>query len=164
MTMKRCFVLFIIILLGNSIIAQTVYSDKYIPDVEGVSVFSKLNRSEVVAKFGEPISYSSRVCEDTGTDEMYNYQNCFFYFNNGELNSFGLFGNCNYVVLKGKIGEGIKIGDSLSSLSTFEYGPPRRAEWITQDNQYYLDIGLDAYLYLSVEGDTIKGISYTSPW
>ena len=127
--------------------------------VNGIEVDTKMTKSEVIAKFGEPDRYSYNDAGMVeGIDEWYIYADGSLHFNNNLFIGFTVIGKSFAVTLDG-LDSDITVGDKFSVLSPLDLKKMDRP-WHEKDLYcvYYYDDrvcfkkkdGLIEYIYYSL--------------
>ena len=127
--------------------------------VNGIEVDTKMTKSEVIAKFGEPDRYSyndAGIVE--GIDEWYLYADSSLHFNNNLFIGFTVCDK-NFSVTLGGLDSDITAGDNVSVLSPLDLKKMDRP-W---QKDLYCVYYYDAIVIFKIEDHIIKWISYFFP-
>ena len=126
-------------------------------DVKGIIIGDAYTKAQVQAKWGTPTQYRSNMSE-FGLDEVYDYStNQFCFGDNGILNSFYI-NTPDFPVFTAYSG-GVKVGDTLSRISTIGLGIPV----LQSDGSYYLfRNGWDDPVVFKHSNGVITQISFTT--
>lgn len=93
----------------------SVFSAKAQIAVNGVEVDTKMTKSEVIAKFGEPDKYLYQDSGDNGVNEWYHYGKTHFVFKDEYFIEFTICDK-NFSVTLGGLDSDITAGDNVSVL------------------------------------------------
>ena len=136
----------------------SVFSAKAQIAVNGVEVDTKMTKSEVIAKFGEPDKYLYQDSGDNGVNEWYHYGETHFVFKDEYFIEFTVCDK-NFSVTLGGLDSDITVGDKFSVLSPLDLKKMDRP-WHEKDLYcvYYYDDrvcfkkkdGLIEYIYYSL--------------
>lgn len=136
----------------------SVFSAKAQIAVNGVEVDTKMTKSEVIAKFGEPDKYLYQDSGDNGVNEWYHYGKTHFVFKDEYFIEFTVCDK-NFSVTLGGLDSDITVGDNFSVLSPLDLKKMDRP-WHEKDLYcvYYYDDrvcfkkkdGLIEYIYYSL--------------
>ena len=137
----------------------SVFSAKAQIAVNGVEVDTKMTKSEVIAKFGEPDRYSYNDAGMVeGIDEWYLYADSSLHFNNNLFIGFTVCDK-NFSVTLGGLDSDITAGDNVSVLSPLDLKKMDRP-W---QKDLYCVYYYDAIVIFKIEDHIIKWISYFFP-
>ena len=105
--------------------------------VEGVNIFTKMTKEQVITKFGEPANYKYYDSQDNGVDERYFYDGTMLHFNDESFNGFSIKDSRFKVRLEGLDSE-VKVGDKFSILEPLK---PVYMDWFEKNWYcvYYYD-------------------------
>lgn len=132
-------------------------------DIDGIDIGDTITKEQMIAKFGNPDSYSENNGE-FGKDRDYMYGQTWIQTIDNKLENFVI---CDkrFKVLSKYIPTGVRVGDKLSKLNGSKYGPPQRADWLAWED-YFINLGGDKYeiyVHFYVENGIIISISYNMP-
>ena len=97
--------------------------------VNGIEVFTKMTKEEVIAKFGEPINYEYYDSKDNGVDEWYYYDKIMLHFNDESFDGFSIKNNRFKVSLEG-LDCDVTVGDKFSILEPLK---PVYMDWFGEN-------------------------------
>ncbi|MBR5836754.1 MAG: hypothetical protein IKY66_11460 [Bacteroidales bacterium] len=89
-------------------------------DINGVPLWSVLDKEQIIEKFGIPDKYSNKESE-LGIDRGYRYGRTFIYTRDNEFNGFDIRDN-RFKVLTSYFDGGIGVGDHISVFKGFKEG------------------------------------------
>ncbi len=124
--------------------------------VNGVEVFAKMTKSEVIAKFGEPVKYKYYDSQDNGVDEWYYYTESHFHFNNNYFIGFSISDNRFVLTLDG-LDRTVVVGDRFSVLAPLD---PHYMEWFEKD--WYCIVFEDEMVRFLVKNGLIDAIVFST--
>ena len=136
----------------------SVFSAKAQIAVNGVEVDTKMTKSEVIAKFGEPDKYLYQDSGDNGVNEWYHYGKTHFVFKDEYFIEFTVCDK-NFSVTLGGLDSDITAGDNVSVLSPLDLKKMDRP-W---QRDLYCVYYYDAIVIFKIEDHIIKWISYFFP-
>ena len=124
--------------------------------VEGVNVFTKMTKEQVITKFGEPIKCEVNDSGDNGIDVWYFYDDdSHFVFKDNSFIEFTICSNRFKVRLEGLDCE-IKVGDKFSILETLK---PIYMDWY--EKNWYCLYFLDEMVSFEVTNGIIQCIDFS---
>ncbi len=133
-----------------------VFSAKAQIAVNGIEVGTKMTKSEVIAKFGEPDRYSYNDAGMVeGIDERYIYADGSLHFNNNLFIGFTVIGK-SFAVTLGGLDSDITAGDKFSVLSPLELV---EMDWLARG--WYCVYYYDEWVSFNVKDDSIAKISFS---
>jgi hypothetical protein len=161
-TIIKATLLIALSIIASNGLAQSRYGDgtPSTMDVNGIFLYGKYTKAQVMAKWGTSIQYRSSESE-FGLNETYRYLNNVFRFGeDGIFHSFRL-NTSDFVVYKSKDG-GFKVGDPVSRLYTIGVidRPPTLVEG-SGENILELPAG-DDWFEIGYKNGIIMWISYTA--
>ena len=124
--------------------------------VNGIEVDTKMTKSEVIAKFGEPDRYSYNDAGMVeGIDEWYIYADGSLHFNNNLFIGFTVIGK-SFAVTLGGLDSDITVGDKFSVLSPLNL---IEMDWYEKD--WYCVYYYDEWVSFKVKDDSIAKIAFS---
>ena len=127
-------------------------------DIEGFDFEMTISKAQVIAKFGDPVRYSSHDSE-FGVDEWYKYNGFHMHFCANQLVGFGVEKRGIRVLTKVLSG-GVQVGDNISKLSSLKLtknGVNEQGETIYEYVYKFYDVDP---LCICVKNNIITGFYY----
>ncbi len=124
--------------------------------VNGVNIFSKMTKSEVIAKFGEPTKYKYYDSQDNGVDEWYYYSESHLVFKENYFIEFSISDNRFALTLDG-LDRNVAVGDKFSVLAPLD---PHYMEWFEKD--WYCIVFEDEIVRFLVKNGLIDAIVFVT--
>ena len=104
-------------ILFSAIILVAISESVKAQDIEGIDLWDKVTKEQIIAKFGQPKNYKSELMDDMKTyHELFYYDGLFLETEGSILTAFGS-SNPSYNVLTKYIKKGIRVGDTIEKLS-----------------------------------------------
>lgn len=87
---KKSILLFFVVLLSNSIVSQDRYKTYLNVNINGIVLWSKYSKKDILLKLGTPSKYIKDIDEEDGITEEFKYITSVFGFSDGYLTRFNL--------------------------------------------------------------------------
>jgi len=93
----------------------------YAQDVDGISLWDKCTKEQLIQRYGQPLSYEAQEGDspEEGMIEVIKFRDVLFYLVNNQISGFTLFTNKSKAITK-IIAGGVRIGDNASVLDSIK--------------------------------------------
>ncbi len=127
-------------------------------DVNGIDIYTKMAKPDVIAIMGEPTKYKYYDSQDNGVDEWYYYNEDLLEFNEGILIGFSIKTD-RFPVMTKDVDGGIRVGDNISKLEQLKPYYGRKGD----EDFYSVLCGDDYVVKFYAKGNIITYVSFTDP-